>query len=267
MAHAVTPLFSTLAQDSDLDVDMAKEGMREIDSDVEMIGKEKGKIKKKEKVLVKNQKSKVLQVEPPKPQVEEQSEDEEMEDIAQPQPIINKPPKKPAAKPIKVVTEDQDQDMDIQSCVIVSRLPAPKAKTRPIPIATGELHEPPCEQCQKSNRSCQKEQSGRACVSCKFNKHKCGYLMLNLGRQVESRAMVEESEWEDATESGAATTSWVACPAARQAKQAIQEDAAAATKPPHRSRKKSTPPVLNAAVALNAMAGEYAVLLFSTSAH
>ena len=108
-ARVVTPLFSTLARDSDSDVDIAEERMRKIDLDVEIIGKGKGKMKEKEnKVLVKNQKLKVPQVELPKPPVEEQSEDEEMEDIAQLQPIINKPPKKLAAKPGKVVTEDED---------------------------------------------------------------------------------------------------------------------------------------------------------------
>jgi hypothetical protein len=281
-ARAVTPLFSTLAR-SDSDVDMAEEG-REIDSDVEMIGKGKGKMKEKEKkVPAKVKMVKVPQVEVKMPQAEEVSEDEGEEVVIGP-PRSNIVSRPPALKKVKVpqvevkkpqaeeVSEDEEEEVAIapSRSVIVSRPPAPKAKTRPVPIPTGELHDPPCEQCEKLNRPCEKEKSGRACVSCKRNKHKCGYSMPNLGRQVKSRAVVEESEWEDAAgigaATGAATTSRAARPAAKRAKQAIQDEAATASKPARRSRKKSNPPGLNAAAVLNAAAGEYAVPLFSTSA-
>jgi hypothetical protein len=217
-------LFGSLNRDSDPDVEMLDERKMDLDSDVEIIGKGKGKAKQKVKVPV---------VEEKMPAAEESS-DEEVEEVSAPPPPPPKKSKKPAAPVQSVQTEDED---DVQNTVIVSRPAASKPKPRPTSVPTGELHDPPCEQCDKLARPCQKEQSGRACVSCKQNKHKCNYSLRTAVRPVKSKPVVEESEWEDA----AGTSSRVSRPAARRAKQAIQDDAATVTKPPRRPRKKSTP--------------------------
>ena len=40
-------------------------------------------------------------------------------------------------------------------------------------IATGELHDPPCGNCERAGFECLKEQGGGACVRCIKQKHKC----------------------------------------------------------------------------------------------
>jgi hypothetical protein len=254
-------------RDSPSDIDMDEQGKTDWESDVEIIGK--GKMKAKERNVPAVKLGPPVQAVKPKPPVpaakqkpqvpQEQSDGEEV-----PPPKSKKPAARFAAKP---QTEDEDGDSDVEATIIVSR---PRTKPRPQPIPTGELHHPPCDQCDKLHRPCEKERSGRACVSCKRNKHRCNYSFPNAARTVKSKATVEESEWEDAAgdgaATGAATTSRAARPAAKRAKQAIQDEAATASKPARGSRKKSNPPGFNAAAVLNAAAGEYAVPLFSTSA-
>jgi hypothetical protein len=222
-------LFSALDKDSDSDVEMGEGGKTDFESDVEIIGKGKGKMKEK----AKKEMGKEKQMR--KSRADKMSDVEDILIPVPPRPVIM--PKRPAVRAVKYVTDDESEG---ENTVIVSR---PKAKSRPVPVATGELHDPPCERCQKLDRACEKEQSGRACFSCKRNKHKCEYARPKAGRQLKSRAVVEESEWEDAAGPSAATgatTSRAARPAAPK---------------PRRSRK-INPPALDTPADLNAVAGK-----------
>ena len=40
-------------------------------------------------------------------------------------------------------------------------------------VPTGELHDPPCGNCERAGFQCLKEQGGGACVRCIKQKHKC----------------------------------------------------------------------------------------------
>lgn len=240
-------LFATLNLDTDSDVEMNKP----FESDEEIIGKGKmkativkqdmvrkgpaGMVRKMpagEKVVVRHEHKMPAVVE---------CRDEEIQEV--PRPAAKKT-KKPPAKATNVQTDDEGWETD--------KPPAPKPKTRPQPIPTGEYHDPPCEQCHKLQRLCEKEQSGRACVSCKRNKHRCNYSLRNSARPVKSQPVVEDSD-NDAAGSVAGPTSRRPRPAAKQG------DAAAAPKAPRRSRKKSTPPGINLA------AGEYPASLSNTT--
>jgi hypothetical protein len=253
-ARAATPprrLFSALDKDSDSDVEMGEGGKTDLESDVEMIEKGKGKMKEKAE-----KEKKVAGKEKPmkKSRADETSEVDILIPVP-PRPIIM-PTRKPAVKAVRYLTEDESEgEGEGEHKVIVSR---PKGKPRPVPVATGEFHDPPCEPCQKFDRPCGKEQSGGACFSCKRNKHKCEYSRPNAARQMKSRAVVEESEWEDAAGPGAAsgaTTSRAARPAAKKAKKAIRDYAATAPKPVRPTRK-INPPALDTPAALNAVAGK-----------
>jgi len=69
---------------------------------------------------------------------------------------------------------------------------AVKTKQRKPGVPTGELHNPPCSTCRDLKRECEKEMSGRACVSCKTKKHRCDYSVpVGLGKR---KVRVESDE-------------------------------------------------------------------------
>ena len=55
-------------------------------------------------------------------------------------------------------------------------MPPPKPPVkRTMPVATGQLYEPPCERCVKEKQDCQVARGGGSCVFCRWRKIRCMY--------------------------------------------------------------------------------------------
>jgi hypothetical protein len=248
-ALSSVPSFAALNKDSDSDTDTGRKAT------VTMKGKQK---EKKVDDTLSDDDSEITEIRRPIPKTPKtatkqpkkvrakvmtertDAEDEEDED----ENVVRKPTgKKVRAKVMTERTdaedeEDEDEENVVRKrtgTVIVSR---PRAsKPRPLPVGTGEYHDPPCGKCVELRRECEKEAGGRACVSCKGKKHRCDFSSRQIKRQLLSKAAIDSGE----EEAVAATTSRPTRPAAGRAKTAIQQEAATAPAPTPRTRNKAKP--------------------------
>ena len=65
-------------------------------------------------------------------------------------------------------------------------------KTRPrAPVPSGEFFDPPCSRCAQTEKSCEKQEGGGACVPCRRFKHKCEYAR---AQTTKSKPIVESED-------------------------------------------------------------------------
>ena len=98
--------------------------------------------------------------------------------------------------------EDDEEDYSVIKSRPVKYIPRQEKKPtihrspsgQYYPIPTGEYHDDKCSRCRITERSCEIQKSGGACVNCRRYKHKCEYSRPRARKEVKSKPFVESED-------------------------------------------------------------------------